>query len=117
MIARAIRGPVQPLSCSSLHQTARSQVPANSIILFSITRGSMGSSAVRLRGETPVVASSFMAVAGYAGTPLPQKLGIKEGHAVALVCAPAGFDLGMLPVGATVRSRAAGKALFDVVLV
>ena len=45
-------------------------------------------------------------MAGYSGTPLPQKLGIKEGHKVALVGAPAGFDLGMLPTGATVSKRA-----------
>jgi hypothetical protein len=45
-----------------------------------------------------------MATAGYSGTPLPQKLGIKEGHQVALVDAPVGFDLGMLPTGAAVRS-------------
>jgi hypothetical protein len=45
-----------------------------------------------------------MAQAGYSGTPLPQKLGIKEGHTVALVCAPSSFDLGMTPTGATVRA-------------
>ena len=44
-------------------------------------------------------------MAGYSGTPLPQKLGIKEGHKVALVGAPAGFDLGVLPTGATVAKR------------
>ena len=44
-------------------------------------------------------------MAGYSGTPLPTKLGIKEGHRVALVGAPAGFDLGTLPVGATVARR------------
>jgi hypothetical protein len=44
-------------------------------------------------------------MAGYSGTPLPQKLGIKEGHRVALVGAPAGFDLGVLPTGATIARR------------
>jgi hypothetical protein len=36
---------------------------------------------------------------GYSGTPLPRKLGIKPGHLVALVSAPAGFaeTLGELP--------------------
>jgi hypothetical protein len=36
---------------------------------------------------------------GYSGTPLPRKLGIKPGHLVALVNAPAGFaqSLGDLP--------------------
>src|SRR3954447_11247986 len=42
---------------------------------------------------------------GYSGTPLPQKLGIKEGHRVALVGAPAGFDLGTLPTGAATTRR------------
>jgi hypothetical protein len=31
-------------------------------------------------------------VAGYSGTPLPKKLGIKPGHRLALVAAPDGFD-------------------------
>ncbi len=36
--------------------------------------------------------------AGYSGTPLPQKLGIKDRSKVVVVGAPAGFDLGV-PVG------------------
>ena len=50
------------------------------------------------------------ATAGYSGTPLPKKLGIKEGSAVALLRAPDGFaaTLGELPDGVTVRSRAEG---------
>ena len=32
-------------------------------------------------------------MAGYSGTPLPQKLGIKDGHAVAVLGAPAGFPI------------------------
>jgi len=50
------------------------------------------------------------APAGYSGTPLPKKLGIKEGHSVALLRAPAGFDgtLGELPDGVSVRTRAQG---------
>ncbi len=43
-------------------------------------------------------------MAGYSGTPLPQKLGIKEGHRVALLGAPAGFDLGTLPAGVAVQA-------------
>ena len=40
--------------------------------------------------------------AGYSGTPLPRKLGIKEGSRVALLDAPRGFrkTLGKLPAGA-----------------
>ena len=47
--------------------------------------------------------------AGYSGTPLPKKLGIKVGSAVALLGAPEGFaktTLGRLPEGAVVRADA-----------
>lgn len=52
----------------------------------------------------PVVPDSTMA--GYSGTPLPKKLGIKANSAVALVDAPDGFEetLGDLPEG-TVLTR------------
>jgi len=48
---------------------------------------------------------------GYSGTPLPRKLGIKEGHRVAVVSAPAGFGdtLGDLPDGVQVRHSARGR--------
>lgn len=56
---------------------------------------------------------------GYSNTPLPQKLGIKEHHEVAVLNAPRGFfdTLGKVPAGATVQTRLAGKAPFDVVVV
>jgi hypothetical protein len=40
--------------------------------------------------------------AGYSGTPLPRKLGIKDGSRVAIVAAPDGFELdaGLVPLGA-----------------
>lgn len=49
-------------------------------------------------------------MAGYSGTPLPKKLGIKEGHDVAFLRAPDGFErtLGELPEGVRVKSRATG---------
>jgi len=50
------------------------------------------------------------ATAGYSGTPLPQKLGIKPGHRLLLLGAPAGFledDLGPVPEGVQVVRRAA----------
>jgi hypothetical protein len=44
-------------------------------------------------------------MAGYSGTPLPQKLGIKEGMRVALLHAPDGIEttLGPLPDGVQLR--------------
>lgn len=44
-------------------------------------------------------------MAGYSGTPLPKKLGVKEGHRVALLGAPSGFErtLGALPRDVEVR--------------
>jgi hypothetical protein len=50
------------------------------------------------------------APAGYSGTPLPKKLGIKEGSRVALIGAPPGFELGDLPESATLRRGASGAA-------
>ena len=55
-------------------------------------------------------------MAGYAGTPLPQKLGIEEGHRVVLLGAPTGFTLGALPTGVTVGKRLTRNA-YDVLVV
>jgi hypothetical protein len=48
---------------------------------------------------------------GYSGTPLVRKLGIKSGHVVALLAAPAEFDdtLGPLPADVVVHRTADGK--------
>ena len=56
-------------------------------------------------------------MAGYSGTPLPKKLGIKEGHRLALLSAPLGFEetLGELDAVTVARSLA-GKAAFDVII-
>lgn len=50
--------------------------------------------------------------AGYSGTPLPKKLGIKPGTAALLVDAPDGFErtIGALPDGATLRRAGRGGA-------
>jgi hypothetical protein len=48
--------------------------------------------------------------AGYSGTPLPKKLGIKPGHRLLLLAAPEGFELGELPEDVTVVRRARGEA-------
>jgi hypothetical protein len=51
-------------------------------------------------------------VAGYSGTPLVKKLGIKEGHVVVVSGAPESLEasLGALPDGVAVKARLAGKA-------
>lgn len=48
--------------------------------------------------------------AGYSGTPLAKKVGIKPGHRVLLTRAPAGWSIPGLPPGAAVSRRAGGKA-------
>jgi hypothetical protein len=50
--------------------------------------------------------------AGYSGTPLPKKLGIKEGSRVALLNAPSNFlaTLGEVPAGVKIRSRSGGES-------
>jgi hypothetical protein len=60
-----------------------------------------------------------MAAAGYSGTPLPQKLGIKERHTVVVLGAPTTFakTLGTLPTGAAVATKLAGKQPVDVAIV
>jgi hypothetical protein len=57
-------------------------------------------------------------MAGYSGTPLAKKLGIKPGHEVALVRAPPGFEktLGDLPENVRVQEGLAGKAPLDVIV-
>jgi hypothetical protein len=57
-------------------------------------------------------------VAGYSGTPLPKKLGIGQGHAVALVDAPAGFEktLGALPLEVTLQRGLRGRRPLDVIV-
>ena len=59
-----------------------------------------------------------MSAAGYSGTPLPKKLGIKPGHRVLLDSAPDGFERDLLvplPDDVTVQRRA-GRTTYDVVV-
>lgn len=55
---------------------------------------------------------------GYSGTPLPRKLGIKEGSLVAALWAPEHFIslLVPLPHGARLRPDLRGKARYDVLV-
>ena len=75
---------------------------------WSRIRGAL-SRALSQRPKNPTVPDSAMA--GYSGTPLPKKLGIKAGSVVALVGAPKGFDktLGELPADVTIRNSACGR--------
>lgn len=56
-------------------------------------------------------------MAGYSGTPLPQKLGIKTQYRIALINAPDGFEdtLGPLPDDVDIGRVATGKT-FDVMV-
>jgi hypothetical protein len=57
-------------------------------------------------------------MAGYSGTPLAKKLGIKAGHRMAIVRAPYDFAalLGELPDGAAVQDGLSGRTPLDVIV-
>lgn len=57
-------------------------------------------------------------MAGYSGTPLARKLGIKPGHRVALIDAPRGFEdeLEGLPDDARVQRGMRGSVALDVIV-
>ena len=47
-------------------------------------------------------------MAGYSGTPLAKKLGIKPGHRLAVLGGPDGFEIDDLPAGVEPRTRLGG---------
>ncbi len=57
-------------------------------------------------------------MAGYSGTPLPQKLGIKAGCKLGLLSAPAGLEaaLGELPGAVKVTALGRAKGPYDVIV-
>ena len=57
-------------------------------------------------------------MAGYSGTPLPRKLGLKPGARLGIFAAPKNFGatLGALPHGVTLTDAARGATALDVVL-
>ena len=57
-------------------------------------------------------------MAGYSGTPLPQKLGIKPDSKLLILNEPPAFKkaLGKLPDGVTTTTSAASKGPFDVIV-
>lgn len=72
----------------------------------------IGASLKRVIARPPVVTTiPHSVLAGYSGTPLPKKLGIKANSVVALVDAPQGFEkaLGELPEGVTLNRQASGR--------
>jgi hypothetical protein len=72
---------------------------------WSRIRGSL-KTAIAKPGASPVVPASNLA--GYSGTPLPKKLGVKPNSTVALLGAPKDFEqtLGELPEGVKLKKRA-----------
>lgn len=57
-----------------------------------------------------------MSVAGYSGTPLVRKLGIKPGSSVLLDGSPPGFELAPMPDGAIVHRPPGGRSEYDVII-
>jgi hypothetical protein len=57
-----------------------------------------------------------MATAGYSGTPLATKLGIKDRHRVSLVNAPDGFEDSLAPLPAGVKLKRQARGEVDVVV-
>jgi hypothetical protein len=55
-------------------------------------------------------------MAAYKGTPLPKKLGIKEGRSVALLGAPAGFERKLAPLPDDVSLRRQARGRFDLIV-
>jgi len=86
----------------------RKVLPDAAYISWSAIRGAL-KRAIAHPPDDPVVPRSRLE--GYAGRPLPKKLGIKPGSIVGLVAAPKGVrkTLGVLPEGAVVRDPARGR--------
>lgn len=69
--------------------------------------------------RNPIVPRSESGAAkptGYSGTPLPKKLGIKEGASVGLIAAPKRFEMTLGALPANVRIRREPRLKCDVVL-
>jgi hypothetical protein len=88
----------------------KKQVPDAEFTTWRGIRGAL-KQAIAKPPKDPAVPES--ALAGYSGTPLPKKLGIKVDFKVALVGAPADFEktLGALPHGVVLKRRAGAADL------
>ncbi len=69
--------------------------------------------AIRNRPSDPVVPDTM---AGYAGTPLPKKLGIRTGSVVALLGSPARFERKLRPLPRDVHLRKQARGRADLIL-
>jgi hypothetical protein len=85
----------------------RQILPDATYTTWSKIRGAL-KTAITKAPANPVVPESNLA--GYSGTPLPKKLGIKENAVVALLNAPKGFEatLGELPARVKFKKQATG---------
>ncbi len=88
----------------------KKQVPDAEFTTWGRIRGALKKAIAKPPTE-PAVPDS--ALAGYSGTPLPKKLGIKADYKIALVGAPSDFEktLGALPEGVTLKRRAGAADL------
>lgn len=61
----------------------------------------------RIAGSVPSLAHQSSGMAGYSGTPLVKKLGVKSGQTFCVISGPTGYEklLGPLPEGARLTSR------------
>jgi hypothetical protein len=86
----------------------KSSLPDAVFTTWSRIRSSL-KTAIAKPPSNPVVPESNLA--GYSGTPLPKKLGIKPNSTVALVGAPKDFEqtLGELPAGVKLKKQASGQ--------
>ncbi len=86
----------------------RAKLPDAAFTTWEKIAAALGRALARPRPAAPAAPAGAMA--GYSGTPLPKKLGIKPGLSVALLGAPPDFDqtLGVLPAGARLTERASG---------
>jgi hypothetical protein len=84
----------------------RSLLPDARVTTWRAVRGALRAAVAGSAAEQASPPPSPGAFAGYSGTPLPKKLGIKPGMSVALLGAPPGFGatVGILPEGAVLRS-------------
>ena len=90
----------------------RSALPDAAFTTWKAVRGALAAALRRAPGDPGIPAPAAPgAFAGYSGTPLPKKLGIKPGMTVALLGAPKGFKatLGALPEGARLQHGTTGS--------